>query len=60
MNNTNTDRIIDQLTRVTALVGHYGSGKTELAVNLAMDAKARLDRLRLEEQFPEDILPYCK
>lgn len=60
MNNTNTDRIIDQMTRVTALVGHYGSGKTELAVNLAMDAKARLDRLRLEEQFPEDILPYCK
>jgi len=60
MNNSNTDRIIDQLSRVTALVGHYGSGKTELSVNLAMDAKARLDRLRLEEQFPEDILPYCK
>jgi hypothetical protein len=59
MNNTNTDRIIDQLTRVTALVGHYGSGKTELSVNLAMDAKTRLDRLRLDEQFPEDILPYC-
>ncbi len=60
MNNSNTDRIIDLLTRVTALVGHYGSGKTELAVNLALDAKTRLDRLRWEEQFPEDILPYNK
>lgn len=60
MNNSKTDRIIDSLWRVTVLVGHFGSGKTELAVNLAMDAKARLDRLRLEEQFPEDILPYNK
>jgi hypothetical protein len=28
-------------TRVTVLVGHFGSGKTEIALNLAMDLAAR-------------------
>ena len=29
--------MLEQLKRILVIVGHYGSGKTNLAVNLAMD-----------------------
>jgi len=33
--------VIDQLTDITLVTGHYGSGKTNLSVNLALDLKRR-------------------
>ena len=31
--------MLEQLKRIVVVVGHYGSGKTNLAVNLALDYK---------------------
>jgi hypothetical protein len=38
-----TDRLLDEIlrTRITILVGHFGSGKTEIAVNLAYGMRRR-------------------
>ena len=30
-------RLLEKYKRIIAVVGHYGSGKTNLAVNLAVD-----------------------
>ena len=35
------NQLLETLKRIVAVVGHYGSGKTNLAVNLAVDLKAR-------------------
>ena len=32
--------MLEKYKRIIAVVGHYGSGKTNLAVNLAVDLKA--------------------
>ena len=53
----------ERLTRITVIAGHYGSGKTELAVNLAMDAAARLRAWEAEglspEKRPYDSVAVC-
>lgn len=38
-----------QLKRLTVLCGHYGSGKTNIAVNLAFEAKMRYDRVTVAD-----------
>ncbi|MBP5225722.1 MAG: hypothetical protein J6Z38_09135 [Lachnospiraceae bacterium] len=35
--------------RITLLAGHYGSGKTNIAVNLALDLKMRRDRVAIAD-----------
>lgn len=35
--------------RITMMCGHYGSGKTNVAVNLALDLKSRFDRVALAD-----------
>ena len=49
----------DVLGRITVLVGHYGSGKTEVAVNLAVRAAERLRELQ-GAKTPAAALPYDK
>ena len=55
--------VAEGLGRITVIAGHYGSGKTELAVNLAMDAAARLagwDTAGLPpDQRPYDSVAVC-
>ena len=38
-----------QYKRVTLLCGHYGSGKTNIAVNMAFDLKKRCDRVAIAD-----------
>lgn len=38
-----------QYKRITLLCGHYGSGKTNIAVNLALDAKRRYDKVTIAD-----------
>ena len=35
--------------RITLLCGHYGSGKTNVAVNMAYDQKAKYDRVAIAD-----------
>lgn len=38
-----------QFKRVTLLAGHYGSGKTNIAVNMAFELKKRVDRVTVAD-----------
>ncbi len=35
------------MKRITLIVGHYGSGKTEFSVNLVLDLKKKLDKVAI-------------
>ena len=35
------------MKRITAIAGHYGSGKTEFSVNLALDLKKEKDKVAI-------------
>ena len=42
------------MSRVTLFAGHYGSGKTNIAVNFALTLKKRHERVLIAEILRED------
>lgn len=39
--------MVEKLKRITIITGHYGSGKTNLAVNLALEMRKKYDKVAL-------------
>ena len=60
MTPSETDRLIDEIlrTRITILVGHFGSGKTEIAVNLAYRLRQRAELVTLVDL--DIVKPYFR
>jgi Ni2+-binding GTPase involved in maturation of urease and hydrogenase len=60
MTSSETDRLLDEIlrTRITILVGHFGSGKTEIAVNLAYRLRQRADLVTLVDL--DIVKPYFR
>lgn len=60
MTPSETDRLLDEIlrTRITILVGHFGSGKTEIAVNLAYRLRRRAELVTLVDL--DIVKPYFR
>ncbi len=60
MTHSETDSVLDHIlrTRITILVGHFGSGKTEIAVNVAFGLRKRTNFVTLVDL--DIVKPYFR
>ena len=51
-------KVVINMKRITIIAGHYGSGKTEFAVNYAMHLKRRHEKVTIADM--DTVNPYFR